>query len=200
MVGYPASAEAGAFARERPELSVGLHVALGEWELVDGEWRAAEAFARDDAERVAAAVSLQLEAFRLLIGRDPTHLDSHQHAHRSEPARALLVELGRELRVPLRELDPRVSYSGRFYGQSSAGQPRPDAISVDALVEIVRSLGDGITELACHPAEAVDFTSMYADERPRELATLCDPRVRAAIEEEQVELVSFAALAGPPGR
>jgi predicted glycoside hydrolase/deacetylase ChbG (UPF0249 family) len=181
-------------------MSVGLHVALGEWELVDGEWRAVEAFAREDAERIAAAVSLQLEAFRVLVGRDPTHLDSHQHAHRSEPARSLLVELARELRVPLREVDPRVSYSGRFYGQSSAGEPRLHAISVDALVEILRSLSAEITELACHPAETVDFTSMYADERPRELATLCHPRVLAAIEEEGVELVSFTALQAPINR
>ena len=32
--------------------------------------------------------------FAALLGRDPTHLDSHQHVHRREPVRSVLLELG----------------------------------------------------------------------------------------------------------
>jgi predicted glycoside hydrolase/deacetylase ChbG (UPF0249 family) len=38
MVRYPAAAEAAAYARLHPELSVGMHLDLGEWVFKEGEW------------------------------------------------------------------------------------------------------------------------------------------------------------------
>jgi predicted glycoside hydrolase/deacetylase ChbG (UPF0249 family) len=38
--------------------------------------------------------------------------------------------------------------------------------------------------------------STYSTERPRELEALCDPRVRAAVQAEGIELRSFAGLLG----
>src|SRR5688572_28379081 len=38
MVRWPAAAAAASYARARPELSVGLHLDLGEWVLRDGAW------------------------------------------------------------------------------------------------------------------------------------------------------------------
>lgn len=60
-----------------------------------------------------------------------------------------------------------------------------------ALVEIVAGLPPGVTELACHPAAAVDFESAYAAERVEELRALCDPAVREAVAVAGVRLVSF---------
>jgi predicted glycoside hydrolase/deacetylase ChbG (UPF0249 family) len=179
MVRFPAAAEAAAYARAHPDLSVGLHIDLLE-----------------DQDRIAETASKQLDTFRELVGTDPTHVDSHHHLHRREPARSILVELAQELLAPLRGFDPRVPYAGEFYGQGAAGEPMPEAISVGALVALLRDLQPGVTELGCHPAETADFPSTYSAERPRELETLCDLRVRAAIEDEGIELISFRAL--PP--
>src|SRR5207245_308808 len=58
-------------------------------------------------------------------------------------------------------------------------------------------LGDGVTELMCHPAEPdaeLLSGSTYARERGEELATLTDPRVRRALADRQVALTTFAAL------
>ena len=72
-----------------------------------------------------------------------------------------------------------------------------DLIGPAALVEILRTLPPGITELGCHPGEADGLDSMYLAERAVEVRTLCDPRVRTALAEEGIELCSFADLSNP---
>src|SRR5919112_5422834 len=118
MVRWPAAAEAAAYVREYPDLGLGLHLDLGEWAYRDGNWVPVyEVAPADDAAAVAEEVAHQLAAFRRLVGRDPTHIDSHQHVHRWESARSVLVEVARELAVPLRDCSPKFRYCGDFYGQ-----------------------------------------------------------------------------------
>ena len=195
MVRWPAADEAAAYSR-RSSLSVGLHLDLGEWEYRDGEWRVCyEVIEAQTPEAVAEEIDQQLERFEQLIGSSPTHLDSHQHVHREEPVRAALLRVGERLGVPVRHFTPRVAYSGAFFGQDGKGNPFPEAITVEALIETIESLPAGITELACHPATAADHQASYDQERIQEVATLCDPRVRAAIERCGVALLSFADIA-----
>ncbi len=141
---------------------------------------------------VAAEVGRQLEAFRRLLGKDPTHLDSHQHAHRNEPARSVISRLAQSLSVPLRSFTPRVEYCGDFYGQTGEGDPYPEGISLEGLLRTIQNLPAGITELGCHPGEDEQLDSVYRIERMREVVVLCHPQVRAALESNAVELCSFA--------
>jgi predicted glycoside hydrolase/deacetylase ChbG (UPF0249 family) len=195
MVRWPAAAAAAAYARAHPRLSVGLHVDLGESIHRDGEWIALyEHVDRQDACAVEAEVRAQLALCRELLRRDPTHLDSHQHVHTEEPARSIFDGIARELGVPLRHRSPRVRHDGRFYGQTRTGEPLPAGISPAHLVEILRGLPEGVTELACHPGFADDLVTMYRAERQVELESLCGPDVRRAICEEGIELIGFADL------
>jgi predicted glycoside hydrolase/deacetylase ChbG (UPF0249 family) len=193
MVRWPAAEEAAAYAR-RSGLSVGLHLDLGEWEYRDGEWHERYQVVPETPEAVTTELQRQLEQLEQLVGRAPTHLDSHQHVHRNEPARTALRQAGERLGVPVRWFAPGITYSGAFFGSDARGTPLPDAITVDALVEVIETLPPGVTELACHPAAEHDHDSDYGEERIRELETLCDPRVRAAIDRSGVELRSFATL------
>lgn len=196
MVRASAATAATALARDHPGLSVGLHLDLGEWAFTGGQWRLRyQVVDPDDALAVTAEVDRQLEAFADLVERPPTHLDSHQHVHRSGPARRALTAAGERLGVPVREVTPGISYLGAFYGQSGKGHPVPEAITVEALVAIIRDLPAGVTELGCHPGLG-ELDSVYAKERVTEVATLCSPAVRAALDDEGVELCSFADLAG----
>jgi predicted glycoside hydrolase/deacetylase ChbG (UPF0249 family) len=193
MVRWPAATAAAEYARARPELSVGLHLDLGEWTVIDEAWRPAyQVVPTDDAEAVAQEIARQLDLFRRLMGRDPTHLDSHQHVHRSEPGHSLLMAETRKLGVVLRGFDPTVRYCGDFYGQADKGSPYPEGITVEALIRIIEGLPPGITELGCHPGEGADVDSMYCRERATECRTLRDPRVRSAIRENGVVLCSFS--------
>src|SRR4051812_5845914 len=91
MVRGSAAIAAGEYARAHPDLAVGLHVDLAEWSFVDDQWRADyQVVDTRDADAVDAEVERQLAAFRELVQRAPSHLDSHQHVHREEPIASLL--------------------------------------------------------------------------------------------------------------
>ncbi len=195
MVRWPAAAEAAAYCREHSRLSLGLHVDLGEWTYRDATWVSVyEVASADHPEIVANEITRQLATFRRLVGRDPSHLDSHQHVHREEPVRSVLVRLARQLAIPLRQESPQVRYYGHFYGQTTTGSPIPEAISVPALVKILAALPPGWTELSCHPGEGHDPNSMYCSERAQEVKVLCDAHVRAVIVAEGIKLCSFSDL------
>ncbi|HEX6205000.1 MAG TPA: ChbG/HpnK family deacetylase, partial [Solirubrobacterales bacterium] len=127
----------------------------------------------------------QLERFRELVGRDPTHLDSHKHVHETDAdfgaaAEALAAELG----VPLRNRGIR--YERRFYGR--------DAVSPAHLMTLIEALPRGWTEIGCHPAAGPVPTSSYDSERQIELATLRDPGVKSLLNVSDVQLCSFAQV------
>jgi predicted glycoside hydrolase/deacetylase ChbG (UPF0249 family) len=199
MVSWPAAAEAAAYGRAHPDLSIGLHVDLGEWAYRTDQWMPVYEFdPLNDRPAVKKELARQLSAFRDLTGRDPTHLDSHQHVHHDqEPVSSLLLELAGELDVPLRHYHSEVQYCGAFYGQTPQGAAMPQAISVESLISILADLPAGVTELACHPGEPDDLESTYREERAKEVEALCDPRVREALALERIELRSFHT---PDGR
>jgi len=192
MVRWPFAVEAAAYARSHRELSVGLHVDLCEWECREGTWSALyEVVDVDDPAAVEGEVFRQVDQFRDLMGADPTHLDSHQHVHKSGPAFSIIADVARRLNIPLRGSNDSIKYCGKFYGQSGDGCPYPEGISAEALLDTIRSLPPGVTELGCHPGFPDDLISMYKAERAREVEVLCDPQIRAAISGEGIELCSF---------
>jgi chitin disaccharide deacetylase len=198
MVRWPAAADAAARACAHPALGVGLHLDLGEWVSRNGEWIPVyEVVDRSDVAAVHQEIRRQLDAFRRLTGGEPTHLDSHQHVHQSEPVRSSLCALARELEVPVRHYTPGVRYCGAFYGQTGDGEPLPAAIEVDALLGILGALPEGVIELSCHPGLDDDVDSMYRVERSVEVITLCDARVRAAIDTAGIRLRAFSELMVP---
>jgi predicted glycoside hydrolase/deacetylase ChbG (UPF0249 family) len=192
MVRWDAAPAAAAYARAHVGLSVGLHVDLGEWACRDGEWTTVyERVDRTDPGDVEAEIRRQLAICRELLGRDPTHLDSHQHVHNEQPVRSILDRIAGELDVPVRHYSPVIRSEGRFYGQSNTGDPLHDHISAACLIELLRNLPEGVTELTCHPGYGCEVATMYRSERETELLALCDPAVRRVLSEEDIELVSF---------
>jgi predicted glycoside hydrolase/deacetylase ChbG (UPF0249 family) len=145
----------------------------------------------DDTTAVRAEINHQLEEFYRLMGYGPSHLDSHQHVHRREPVRTILMEMAQRLGIPLRQCSPDIGYGGGFYGQTAEGEPLPDVISVAGLVRMLETLPAGCTELGCHPATRCDLDTMYRRERLQELRVLCDAQVKAAITAMGIELCSF---------
>ena len=195
MVERPAAHEAADLARERPRLGLGLHVEVGRWRA---SWLPKRGSARSAAvveRRAAEDLQRQLERFRLLVGRDPSHLDSHQHRHLAELVRASFEEVAAELGIPLRRIDPRVQFRGEFYGHDGRGQPDHDAITADALIRLIENVGDGVTELCCHPGYVDGLRDWYRTERAQEVQALCDPRVRHAVEREDLRLCTFKEVA-----
>jgi predicted glycoside hydrolase/deacetylase ChbG (UPF0249 family) len=195
MVRAQSAEGAAAYARSHPSLDVGLHIDLGEWRFQNGDWIAVyEVAPVDDAEAVREEILRQLEGFRRLTGRDPSHVDSHQHVHLREPVRSVLMTITAGLRVPLRHLSPLIRYEGGFYGQSAEGATLRSQISADHVCAMIADLPPGVTELACHPGYGAVPDTMYNEERALEVQVLCEPSVRTAIQDHGVRLISFAGL------
>jgi chitin disaccharide deacetylase len=195
MVRGNAASGAAAYARAHPALSVGLHIDLGESVFRDGEWVPLyQRVNRQDIRELETEIWAQLSIFRKLLGRDPTHLDSHQHVHIEEPAQSIVDRVGSELGVPVRHRAPHLRYDGRFYGQTGTGDPLPANITTARLMELLRELPVGVTEMACHPGYPEDVVTMYGAEREMELHALCDPDVRRVLREEAIELIAFSDL------
>jgi chitin disaccharide deacetylase len=182
MVDAAGSAEAAALSRTAPELSVGLHVDL------DGHHRT--------AARCFQEIARQADRFVELMGRRPTHLDSHHNVHRDPLVLPALLALSRGWAIPLRGHSP-VRYLPKFYGQWG-GESHPEQIGVASLVRMLESdIGEGFTELSCHPGYCdAALASGYAREREIEVRTLCDPEIRAALSRLDIGLVSYHDLDG----
>jgi chitin disaccharide deacetylase len=187
VVDMPWSEEAAWLSRALPDLGIGLHV------NITNEGRES-AIDLTDADNCRAELHRQFGRFEELMGRPPTHLDSHHNVHRDARLLPHFLDLARRYGVPLREHSP-VRYVSTFYGRWG-GETHPEQISVDGLLRLVESdVRDGFTELGCHPGYAdPNVQSSYAIEREIELRTLCDPIVRTVLAAQQIQLVSFRAL------
>lgn len=196
MVRYPSAAEAASYARTHSDLSVGLHFEAAEWRYRDGDWYPAYIVVdTNDLAAIEAELDRQLEEFERLVGQAPTHLDSHQHVHQSEPARSILLERARRVGLPLRSCSPAVGYCGGFYGQTAEGDSFPAGITVARLTELMEALPAGCSELGCHPGYVDGLDSVYLSEREQELRVLCSREARDCVGRLQIQLVSFRDIA-----
>jgi chitin disaccharide deacetylase len=198
MVRRDAAVEAVEQSRAYPRLGLGLHVDLGEWSRDNGEWRQVyEVVPTDDLIAVEAEIRHQIGLFRQMVGRNPTHLDSHQNVHRERPLRRVFMKVARQLSLPLRNLNPHVAFCGEFYGRGKNGV-FPEGISSENLCRIIRALPPGVTELCCHPGFDPTVGSDYCAGRIEEVRVLCDPKVRAELQRTNVTLTSYAELSRTP--
>src|SRR2546426_10272294 len=94
--------EAAALSSAASDLSVGLHV------NVRSELREPA----PDSQRLRESLQWQLCRFEELMGRPPTHLDSHHNDHRDPRALPHLLALARKHGLPLREHWP-----GRYFSE-----------------------------------------------------------------------------------
>lgn len=153
-------------------------------------------------------------------GITPTHLDTHQHLHLWPLVQRVVLDLATEhgigaVRVPtsaarsplglyVRRLSATLRRNAVAEGLRAsdgfAGLDEAGALLVEPLVDAVDRLarpGGRSAEIGCHPGRADDperrrYRWGYA--WPDELAALCSPAARAAVERSGFRLGSFADL------
>jgi predicted glycoside hydrolase/deacetylase ChbG (UPF0249 family) len=218
MVGAPATDGAARVARSTPSLDVGVHLTLTYGRPVsdpatvptlverDGAFpRDPAAFrgtGRADRDEALREYRAQLARARDLIGRDPTHLDSHHWLHDEPALEWAIMALARETGTAVRPHDGAQRDRLRAAGIPTVDRYRRDFqhaghVDVGTLERILADIGDGVTELGCHPGEPdADLmrTSTYAELRVAELATLIDPRVKAAAARHGVALSDYTVV------
>ncbi|MEO5762200.1 MAG: carbohydrate deacetylase [Vicinamibacteria bacterium] len=214
MVNYDGIREAASFSRENPELGIGLHFALTGGRpalppaavptLVDSSGHQPakpEGLGGASAEEIARELDAQFGRFMEIFGRKPTHIDSHHHSHRRPDVFEAVSALAKREGLPVRnaggamakDLAAQSIRSNEFFEEGFFDT----GVSVESLISIIESLSEGSTEMMCHPAHEdaeLASSSSYAVVRVRELAALCDVRVKTAIERSGVRLITFAQL------
>ena len=185
MVTGRAVREAVAMSRDHPALAVGLHFDV--WGEDEREF---------DIENVAAVLDefrQQLQEFEQLLGRLPTHVDSHRHVHREAHLLPLFRELVAPLGVPLRD-GGEVNFVGGFYAQWEWQVTNLEYVSVSFLQKLLREeVPAGWTEISCHPGyRSPDYKSVYLAEREAEVRTLTDSRLRQTLADLNIHLASYA--------
>jgi predicted glycoside hydrolase/deacetylase ChbG (UPF0249 family) len=170
--------------------------------LVDAEGRfvrdASEAAARAKLDEARIELGTQIDVFRAIMGRFPTHLDTHHHVGRLEPVLAVVLDFARALGVPVRSQDAEARRAARalglrtpdhFMGEAGA-QPY---WSRERALEHLASLPAGLSEFMTHPGYFDDELaySRYGRQRETELTGLTDPEVRQAVKRHDIRLAHF---------
>jgi chitin disaccharide deacetylase len=157
-----------------------------------------EVAARANKDEARIELGTQIDAFRRLAGRFPTHLDSHHHVGRHEPIMELVLDFARAIKVPVRSQDDVARASARkvkvrttdhFIGDAGA-EPY---WTTDRVLGHLDTLPGGTTEFMTHPGyyDGDLAYSRYGRQRDAELAGLSDPRVREMIERHGIRLAHF---------
>jgi len=216
MTNAPGTAHAATLAATTPGLAIGVHLVLTYARPLlnpsrirslvreDGSfWRPTELLARPiDRREALLEYRAQFARARELVGREPTHVDTHHWVHDHPALSWAICELALETGAAARTHTPEQRDEYRAKGVRTPDHfmrefQHPGHIEVADLLALLLRLDEGVTELMCHPGEPdpeLVATSAYARERPIELATLTAPKVRAAIESQGIRLITFADL------
>jgi predicted glycoside hydrolase/deacetylase ChbG (UPF0249 family) len=193
-------------------LGIGLHVnlTLGRpltraRSLVDASGQ----FVRDarraafgaDPRDVQAEVEAQIDRFLSLVGRPPTHLDTHHHVGTYSPVREVVFEAARRLGVPVRSPDAPARARARSAGLKTTdhffGESGPAAYwTLATTLRRLRELPPGLSEFMTHPGrydDALGF-SRYGRQRETELVGLGTPAARAAAAALGIRLCHFGEI------
>lgn len=168
-----------------------------------------------NAEDCFLEFELQLLNFRAIFGRDPDHLNTHHHLHELPEVACAVAALSRKYKIPTRRSNA-LSLRGEAEAISSAATrlprrpfraPRNDCFlfsdyffgslnhqnywTEKSLVNLLKNLPNGVSELMCHPAyvdQELSRISSFSTERNKELRLFSNPKLRRMLQTENIIL------------
>ena len=156
------------------DLSIGLH------------------FEVKEIVNVQAELDRQIEKFISIVGREPEHLDSHKKHTTTEGIKEVLELYAEKHGIPVRDFG-NAKYIDIFFGFHSNGD-----VSVAQLKRAIDLATDEYNEIMCHVGYSDDYLrehSSYNDPREQELASICDPAIKAYIAEKELQLCNWRRIA-----
>ncbi|MFZ5815097.1 MAG: carbohydrate deacetylase [Bacillota bacterium] len=235
MTNLPWAPEMASLLREAPDLGVGIHLNITTGSpvlppeqvpsLVVAGGRFSRSvvrlIARVRPEEVEREWAAQVDRGIALLGRLPTHLDTHRFLQAYPPFCEAMLAVARRFKIPaVRVLDPDFVPTGEFRSWSPAGLlvdralrrssaatrqsglRCPDAtlagdFDLTGLLQRLDRVGEGVTELISHPGEVdepLTRLSSLQGQRAVELAALTAPEARQRVAERGIRLVHFGHL------
>ena len=193
-------------------LDVGVHLTLiGERALS----RPGKALPESPRALVAAVLfgslnvarELDAQIVRVLeAGLQPTHLDTHKHAHLLPQVAEAVGELSARYRIPwVRRPLPkpilgamsmaRLQRHGCRMTDHFLGFDLTGRFGAEELERVIRSLPAGLSEFMCHPGrlgpELMQARTRLKESRQRELAALTSEAVKNAVQAAGVQLTNY---------
>lgn len=238
MTNFPWAPQMAPLLADAPDLGVGIHLNLTTGRpllpakavptLVTREGAFSKALthlvARVDPAEVEQEWAAQIERGIELLGRLPTHLDTHRYLQGYPAFGAVMIRLAQTYTIPavrnlypgrqmrpagrLGALNPANWVVDRYLQRSSqavlaSDLACPQAILVgdfdrEMLLGRLAGLEEGVTELVCHPGivdESLRAITSLVEQREVELGALTDPSGLAMIAEQGIQLIHFGDLA-----
>lgn len=235
MVNFPWAAEMAPLLREAPDLGVGIHLNITtgapvlppgqvptlvgpDGRFVRSPWRV---LTRVRPEEVKLEWAAQVEKGIELLGRTPTHLDTHRFLQGYPPICEAMLGVARQYGIKaVRILYPEFVPAGEFQRWNPAGflvaralrrsaamtresglahpaQTLAGDFDLAGLLARLDRVGEGVTELISHPGEVDEQLSgltSLREQREVELAALTAPEAREHIAQRGIQLVHFGQL------
>jgi predicted glycoside hydrolase/deacetylase ChbG (UPF0249 family) len=195
--------------RDVPSLEAGVHLTLVEERSLTGMRlpRSYVEFVRDMKDRAAIERELRAQIERVLAtGLRVTHLNGHQHVHMWPSVFAIVSRLADEYGIGyvrrVRDRGGRGGLGRRLSiaalnvlgtGGSTIGVMEAGHLTADRIIDLLRYV-KGTTELVTHPGIDVEAYPHWNYDWNAETEALRDPRVRQAIADRGINLVSPSAL------
>jgi predicted glycoside hydrolase/deacetylase ChbG (UPF0249 family) len=236
MVSFPWAEQMAALLSEAPDLGVGVHLNLTTGapllppaqvpSLVNADGRFSKSLLhllfRVDMVDARREWSAQVERGIALLGRRPTHLDTHRYLQGYPPFAEALLAVARDYGIPavrclypdlaaqahIGRWSPRGLLLERYLRRSSAltagsGLRSPNAtiagdFNLEGLLRRLHRTGEGVTEIVTHPGIVDDelrALSSLVEQRELELAALTAPEARRKVSELGITLISYGDLA-----
>ena len=151
------------------------------------------------ADEVRTEYRAQIEKFRKVFGRLPTHLDTHHQVHDHPFYLAVLSAIANQCHLPLRRsklLAETHAYDFHFtttdflFGDlTPAGYWRREKLEA-----VLKGLPEGVSEIMCHPGrndECLQAISSFTAGRAEEWKIFSDKKLRAFLDRRAVTLSHF---------
>lgn len=209
MVNMPYIDLAKKYSDENPGLAVGIHLVLTAGKpilndvktIVDENgdfYKYKYIYNKEiymDPKEVYREWKAQIEKFIKVMGRKPTHIDSHHHAHLMWPGLEIIQDLANEYNIPIRQEEYMikdyefVKFIRNFHEEN---------INIEYFYEDKDSmLNYDIVELMCHPGivdKELRDKSSYTDAREKELKILLSKELKNWIIDNNIELINYTDI------
>ncbi|MDP2965998.1 MAG: ChbG/HpnK family deacetylase [Pelolinea sp.] len=212
----PFAEEAARLARENPHLPVGLHLSLTNGYPILSPKEIPSLVDQDGAlmrrpelilpvaksDDIVRELTAQLNRF-LQYGLKLSHIDTHHDCINHPTVRKFLLDMAEKHSVPIRSLtDLEAKEEAKRRGILNPDWydtifTKKIPITPSFIIEKIKSLKPGITDLGCHLGyadEDLAAISSYVKEREMELESLKDKRVMETLISEGVRLIGFNNL------
>ena len=195
MVNQPYAKEAVELSKKNPKLGVGMHMTFDKGKALtgvstltdeNGNLKNSKTLLEQGIEEdFYKEILAQYKEFKKLMGKEPTHVDSHHHIHMNNPeAFKAMTTFCTENKLKHRGNDNLI---GRFYGAD---------VGEDMLIQLIEDKSkenNNIIEVMTHPGRNDKFleaTSSYASLRDEETRILTSTKVKNYIKDNFI-LVNF---------